>query len=194
MPTCSVTPGPPMLDEANLRRLAQMGIDVYLPRRPTLAMPARGAEVVVASAQTVAPIAKSSAGAHAVVLVADARSGGRFLADVARALAFAGVGSARICAPDWTALDSAGVVIAFGEVHARAAAALLSAQRQQQVDWIVTGEFAELAGNAQRKRALWTEVKGILRMLSARPSAEAGGADAGGFIGPGVRNAAPARA
>jgi DNA polymerase III psi subunit len=157
-----------MLDEANLRRLAEMGIDVYLPRgsaqapvEVAIAEPVESAVVVVSLANEVQAD---------VLLLADANSrpAAALLADVARALAFARVRSARMSSPDEAALGAASMLVAFGDARARAAGALLPAQRQREMAWVVSVELAELACSAQGKRALWSELRRSLRGLAAR--------------------------
>lgn len=157
-----------MLDEANLCRLAEMGIDVYLPRGSAQAPAA------VAIAESVESVGGGVSAANElrteVLLLADADSppAVALLADVARALAFARVGSAQMSSPDEAALGAASVLVAFGDARARAAGALLPAQRQREMAWVVSIEVTELARSAQGKRALWSELRRSLRGLAAR--------------------------
>ena len=156
-----------MLDEANLRRLAEMGIDVYLPRGSAQAP----VEVAIAEPVESAVVVSVANEVQADVLLladADSRPAVALLADVVRALAFARVGSARMSSPDEAALGAASMLVAFGDAHARAAGALLPAQRQREMAWVVSVELAELACSAQGKRALWSELRRSLRGLAAR--------------------------
>jgi hypothetical protein len=146
-----------MLDEADLRRLAEIGVDVYVPR---------GADAVPASAAACAATrAINRAGGVAAVLLADASEprAAALLASVMRALAFARVSCKQADVPDESALSNVQALVAFGDARARAAGALLSAQRQREIGWVVTSEPAALATDAQGKRALWSELKRIAR-------------------------------
>jgi hypothetical protein len=145
-----------MRDEADLRRLAEIGIDVYALR--TGSSPAG----VAASAAPGLP-----SGAAAAVLLADASTprATALLAAVVRALAFARVSCAHADEPGESVLAGAMALVAFGDARARAAGALMSAQRQREMAWVVTSEPAVLAADAQAKRALWSELKRIVRQL-----------------------------
>jgi hypothetical protein len=145
-----------MRDEADLRRLAEIGIDVYALR--TGSSPAG----VAASAAPGLP-----SGAAAAVLLADASTprATALLAAVVRALAFARVSCAQADEPGESVLAGAMALVAFGDARARAAGALMSAQRQREMAWVVTSEPAVLAADAQAKRALWSELKRIVRQL-----------------------------
>lgn len=163
-----------MRDEASLRRLSEMGVDVYVPRvhagvRVAVVAAARpGAEAPVqAEAAIPRAVSVASPSATAVLLIADAPAPGpnKLLGDVARALGFARVPSALAQANDATALAVASGLVMFGEAQARAAGAVLPAQRQQRIGWVVTGEAHALMGNAGAKRALWSELKRMTRAL-----------------------------
>lgn len=158
-----------MLDEASLARLAEMGIEVYLPRR-------RG-EAPRASAAPASPqdaVRAEAGGAAApipagIVLIAcaDAAKPADLLADVARALRFAHIDCARCDVPDDAMLEAARALVLFGDAQVRAVGARLSAQRQREIGWIVTGDAAVLAGDARAKRALWSELRRVMRTLGA---------------------------
>jgi hypothetical protein len=148
-----------MLDEADLRRLAEIGVDVYAPRG---AGTSRASVAASAATGHAAPVE-----AIAAVLLADvsAPRAAALLAAVTRALAFARVSCTQADAPDERALSDAQALVAFGDARARAAGALLNAQRQREIAWVVTSESAALASDAQGKRALWSELKRIVRQL-----------------------------
>jgi hypothetical protein len=162
-----------MRDEESLRRLAEMGIDVYLPRAVEAASPLAMTDASSATAATGANVAIPANGANAstrdadVLLLADgaATVAEPLLAAVARTLAFARVTSARAGAGDAQALATARALVVFGEAQSRAAGAALSAQRQSQIGWIVAAGIAQLRGDALGKRALWGEIKRIVREL-----------------------------
>lgn len=151
-----------MHDEASLRRLEEMGIDVYLPRASLVAetpsSPANaGDAATTASSRRVDVLLLAGADATAEPL----------LAAVARTLAFARVAAAPARADDAAALAQARALVAFGEAQARAAGAALDAQRQAQIGWVVAADVAQLRGDALAKRALWGELKRIVRSLRA---------------------------
>lgn len=163
-----------MRDDASLRRLAEMGVDVYVPRRVG-ADPRSSAQVPASSAPGPKATAAVEAGQATsdgvdVLLLADAHTPAakKLLADVTRALAFAQVASAPAPASDATALASAAALVMFGAAQARAAGALLSAPRQGEMGWVVSGELAALVGDARAKRALWSELRRMLRGLASR--------------------------
>jgi len=174
-----------MHDEASLRRLEEMGIDVYLPRHAGVSEAALSSMTADASAAGT-PIAnkiattnaataavasaKESAGTSAgdadVLLLADTAAHAEpLLAAVARTLAFARVTSAKAGADDAGALGRARALVVFGETQARAAGAALSAQRQAQIGWVVAADVARFRGDALAKRALWGELKRVVRLL-----------------------------
>ncbi len=155
------------MDEAALRRLAEIGIDVYRPR-----IASAGAAVEIAAGVGQALPQDPARPAHAareIVLIVDAASAhaARLVASIERALAFARVACGRIDAADEARLSTAAALVAFGDAHARAAGRLLSAQRQQAIGWVVTAEIGTLASDARAKRALWSELKRVLRAVRA---------------------------
>jgi len=154
------------MDDRDLHRLAEIGIDVYLPRGASPAPRANLVHEPVAAAP--APTAAPGGG---VLLLADASNprGAALLAGVVRALAFARVDCAQAGNADEATLATARALVAFGDVQARAAGAALSAQRQREIGWVVTAEPAVLAGDARAKRALWSELKRVVRPLRPAP-------------------------
>ncbi len=157
-----------MLDETNLRRLAEMGIDVYRPRAQA-APPAPSAGIEQAAPAGGAGSAVCIGQVEVLLLAAaDSKPAAALLADVARALRHARVGSVQTSSPDEAAFEGASVLVAFGDARARAAGAQMPAQRQQGMAWIVSAELHELARSAQGKRALWSELRRSLRGLAAR--------------------------
>ncbi|WP_395684203.1 hypothetical protein [Dokdonella sp.] len=147
-----------MRDEADLRRLAEMGIDAYAPRTgdaPTRVAASAAGSVAAPNGANVVLLADGST-PHANVL----------LAAVTRALAFARVACTQADTADERVLAGAAALVAFGDKHARAAGAAMSAQRQGEVAWVVTAEPALLATDPHGKRALWSELKRIAGQLS----------------------------
>lgn len=149
-----------MRDEADLRRLAEIGIDVYV---------LRGGDPTNGSAGFVAPGPAAVRGVATAVLLADASTppAAALLVAVRRALAFARVACVQASEPDENVLSGAMALVAFGEARARAAGATISAQRQREIAWVVTSEPAALAVDARGKRALWSELKRIARQPGA---------------------------
>ena len=140
-----------MLDEMSLARLAEMGVDVYVPR---------ARNTVVATAPTVAQTHTR------VALLARAGDAAAkaLVADVGRALRFARVESAVESKADARLGDAPGLVV-FGDALAREAGAALPVGRQKAMPWVSAGEAGALAGNAPAKRALWSELKRLARAL-----------------------------
>ncbi len=146
-----------MRNEASLRRLIEMGVDVYVPRG--------------SRQRSVGPSAPNPAavprGAKARVLVL-ARGGDAqpLLAQVLRALKFgrlegcveASVDAARIA-------DAAGLVV-FGEALAREARTL-PASRPGNLNWVAAADLASIGTDAAAKRALWGELRRLIRTLRA---------------------------
>ncbi len=168
-----------MLDEENLRRLAEMGIDVYVPRAAaeraaSVASPARSAasdEARATAQSSGTDDGMSAAQAQAtVVLLADATSASArgLIADVVRALGFASIACVCSEARDEGALATASALVMFGDRQVRAAGAVLPAQRQREIGWVAVAELATLAGDGSAKRALWSELKRMVRELAAR--------------------------
>lgn len=161
-----------MRDEASLCRLAEMGVDVYMPRRCVEAMPVV-APALASQAASATPIsaagdwAPQSGRAH---VIADAHTPGekKLLADVMRALAFARVPCAQTRGDDEVAMAAATALVLFGETLSRAAGARVPAQRQREIGWVVSADAAALIGDAAAKRALWSELKRMARGLNAR--------------------------
>lgn len=146
-----------MRDEADLRRLAEIGIDVYVLRGDSRK----------SSTGFVAPASVAVRGGATAVLLADGATprATALLAAVTRALAFARVACTQASEPDENVLSGVMALVAFGEARARAAGATISAQRQREIAWVVTSEPAALAADARGKRALWSELKRIARQL-----------------------------
>jgi hypothetical protein len=157
-----------MLDEGSLARLAEMGIDVYLPRSRGEPPRVQPGAPVPATAATPAGAGSTVATARGgIVLVAatvEPRPAG-LLVDVARALRFARLECEASQAPDEAALQQARAFVLFGEAQVRALGARLPAQRQREVGWVVAAETGALVGDATAKRALWSELRRMMRAL-----------------------------
>ncbi len=162
-----------MLDEASLIRLAEIGVDVYAPRRRAAAASVSGAATPAGSRTARAAVAADEPRAGRVLLVAEANAPAGLLADVARTLGFARIDSALVADPDAAELAAARGLVLFGDAHARRIGAALPAQRQHELAWIVTADAAALAGDARAKRALWSELKRLARTQAAAPRPEA---------------------
>ena len=153
-----------MLDEINLRRLTEMGIDAYVPRavaRPAgITSSARAAETMTASA---AP--RSDRASPRVVLLAradDARAKA-LLAQVSRAFAFARIECTTTHRADESSLAEVRGIVVFGEALAREAGSVLTTERQRTLGWVAGADAAAIAGDARAKRALWSELRRLVR-------------------------------
>jgi hypothetical protein len=153
-----------MRTEANLRRLAEIGVDAYHPRTSVGTAPSRAHAAVFAAA----PAPYAPAASRLVVLLAPAGGGAgeKLLTDVHRALAGAGLEPVRAGAVE--DVGRARALIAFGAAQARAAGAAVPADRQREMEWIVAADVADLRGNGTAKRVLWSELKRAMRKLRAR--------------------------
>jgi hypothetical protein len=156
-----------VLDDARLRRLAEMEIDVYVPR----ARGAEGGAAVAASAPDPHPEPKRAGGGGRprMVLLARCESEGAktLLAQVARALALARIDAVIPDAVDAGALEGAAGVIVFGEALAREAGAALPVGRQKALQWVAAAEPSSMRGSVAAKRALWGEIRRAIRGLNA---------------------------
>ncbi len=168
-----------MLDHDNLRRLAEMGIEVYLPRstlqrdavaRPPLSAAESGATRVEWASISEVVDGTAAQAAATVVLLADATTEGAraLVANVVRALGFARIVCVLGEARDEAELAGAHAMVMFGDRQARAAGALVPAQRQREIGWVVGAELSALAANGSAKRALWSELKRMVGELAAR--------------------------
>ena len=155
-----------MRNEASLLRLAEMGFAVYVPRVGADDAPAAAA----GPAATVHAPRAPGAGDHprvALLARADTAAARKVLDNVRRALAFAHLDGIVASAADDDRLDDAAGLVVFGEALAREAGVALPAQRQNALQWITTADAAQVAGNAQAKRTLWSELRRIARAIRA---------------------------
>jgi hypothetical protein len=155
--------------DASLRRLAEIGVDVYVLRDSAL----RHASVAPTPGEAADPARAAAVevpAAGIVVLADGAPRSTRVLADVGRAFGLARIRCTFVARASEATLAAADALVAFGESHARAAGACLPSLRQQEIGWVVVAEPASLAGNAAAKRALWSELKRVMRPLRARGS------------------------
>ncbi|HET7925528.1 MAG TPA: hypothetical protein VFL30_11555 [Rhodanobacteraceae bacterium] len=142
-----------MRDDASRARLLEMAIELYVPRGVRAAVsatPDRGEPL--ASRKRVVLIARDeSASARAL------------LAQVARALAFARVDAT---VTDAKRVGHAAGLVVFGSSLAREIGATLPAGRQQSIEWVAAAEPAEISGRTAAKRALWSELRRLVRALA----------------------------
>ena len=156
-----------MLDDVSLLRLAEMGVDVYAPRNTRRAA---AAEQVSADASAAAgselPRVPERALSRVVLLahVEDPRAKG-LLAQVVRALAFARVDGVVESAVDEARIGDAAGLVVFGEDLVRQAGAVMSADRRKNLQFIATRDGAEVAASGSAKRALWSELRRMVRAL-----------------------------
>jgi hypothetical protein len=166
-----------MRDEASLRRLAEMGVDVYLPRAamravaepPAFATDAQAHESMQqARPADAAAVLDAPTAAPAVLLLADVQSplAGKLLGDVARALRFARIACVPARTRDEAELGTAVGLVMFGEAQARAVGAVLPAERQREMGWVVGAGLSALSVDATAKRALWSELRRMTREMA----------------------------
>jgi len=155
-----------MLDDVSLLRLAEMGVDVYAPRSARRL----GAGELSAHPSGVAGSDASRVPERAsarVVLLAraeDSRAKG-LLAQVLRALALARVDGVVESAVDEARIGNAAGLVVFGDVLVRQAGAVLSAERRKNLQFIATRDSSEVAASGSAKRALWSELRRMVRGL-----------------------------
>ncbi|SFN09464.1 hypothetical protein [Dokdonella immobilis] len=154
-----------MLDEYGLRLLAEIGVDVYLPRAAARVQPASDA-----TAPAPAPAlsdATSRQGADAptdILIIGHESAPTRFLADLQRACRLAGLAVQTSHADVGAIADARGLIV-LGERLARDLGAALPAQRQNEIAWVVAGAAPTLVGEAAAKQALWGEIKRLARQF-----------------------------
>lgn len=153
-----------MHDDHGLRLLAEMGIDVYVPKAAAVVPLAAGANGTSPASPSVA----------AVLLACIAGRRAKLVDQVERALRSAGLAARRHEGSSIEAVDEVQAVVVLGGTLARALGAGLPAQRHAELDWVIAADVDALAGDATGKRALWGEVK---RLARARNGARHGRAD-----------------
>lgn len=148
-----------MLDDAALRRLAEIGIDAYVPRSARR----RGGDVTAA-----APEASDGVKPRVLVLAqARTKAAERFIADVARAFAPARIACSVAGIANESALAGASALVILGDDLVRAAGAALPGARRDAIGWVAAADSAAVVGDAAAKRALWSEIRRVLRGLRA---------------------------
>ena len=163
-----------MRDDASLRRLAEIGIDIYVLRGAAERPAAEPTQSRVAEPQAAVATSVGLPASGVVVLADDERAQrpARVLADVGRAFGLARIPCTFAAEASEATLAGATALVAFGEAHARAAGACLPSRRQDEIGWVVVGEPAMFTGNAAAKRALWSELKRIARPLLGEDRAQ----------------------
>jgi len=167
-----------MLDDYSLRVLAEIGVDVYVPRMPAGRDPAPADQGLDArpsaglgaeSMSRAAEAARTSRHPPTVLILCSDTINGRLGTDLVGALRAAGLVAAIGDASDLGMVATVRALVVLGESLARRLGAELPAQQQRAIEWVVTAEASMLVGNATAKRALWGEIKRLSRSL-ARPS------------------------
>jgi len=158
-----------MLDDARLRLLGEMGIDVYVPRSRSSAS---GTTIATAGGVVESATIGASKGAPAhVALVARVQDASEktLLAQARRALAFARIDGVIGDVSEISAVigDAPGLVV-FVKNLAREVGAALPADRAQRVHWISAADVASIVCNGAAKRALWSELRRMIRVLRQR--------------------------
>ena len=164
-----------MLDDYSLRLLAEIGIDVYVPRadvekhNSVQAAPA-AVQSPASSAGATAAVASAAAPAFAEYLILGAvESQSRLCGELLRSLRMAGLNAAAVDLGRADAIAKARGLVVLGESLARSLGADMPAQRQNEITWIVSHAPDTLARNADAKRALWGEIKRLSRSQAMRP-------------------------
>ena len=158
-----------MRDEMNFDVLAEMGIDVYVLRTA----PVDAAEPVVAATPVSSPgnttatrDARATYATRVVLFSRDDDARARaLLAQIARALAHGRIEGAIASTIDEATLGDAMGLVVFGKASTRQAGATISGERMKRLQWVAATELSEIAANAHAKRALWSELKRVMRAL-----------------------------
>lgn len=156
-----------MLDDYSLCLLAEIGIDVYVPR----AQAADPADKPIAQAPVPSErMPRMDASPPANFLIVCARDqDSRLPGDLLRGLRMAGLDAAITNAGQVGTIAAARGLLILGESLARSLGAEVPAQRQNEIAWVVSHEPAVLAQSAAAKRALWGEIKRLSRAQALRP-------------------------
>lgn len=156
-----------MLDDARLRLLGEMGIDVYVSRSTRTSVHITEISALTQTANSTLPGAREGARAR-VALVARVQEASErsLLSQAQRALAFAEFDSVIGDAAESRDFinDALGLVV-FGKSLARDVGAALPADRAKRVHWISAADVASIVGSADAKRALWSELRRMIRSL-----------------------------
>lgn len=167
-----------MLDDYSLRLLAEIGIDVYVPRAEHGGARQATGEATAADAPQPVDLSARVASAGVVAEIAIVAARGQrenLLKGLMQSFRFAGVESTLVDsgAPD-TVLAMSGVVV-LGESLARTFGSGFSAAQHAALEWIMSGEPEAIGRSAQAKRALWGEIKRVSRRVAAnRPGLRKG--------------------
>ena len=153
-----------MRDEASLRRLLEMGIDAYVPRNSS--RHAASAPSYVEQAQV--------ARARVVMLARGDGDARPLLAQIGRALRFARIDSAVETSARADRITGAAGLVVFGEALAREAGAALRANQKGKPPWVAAADPASIAASGAAKRALWSELRRLIRALRATAPTLAG--------------------
>lgn len=161
-----------MLDDYSLRLLAEIGIDVYVPRASAnLAQEGlHESQAAIVAPSRSAEATSHGAGANAqarIAIVAARVAHEKLLSGIAQALRFAGVPATIVDGDDHDAVQAMRGVVVLGESLARSFAASFSAAQHARLEWVICGEPEAIARNANAKRALWGEIKRVSRRLAA---------------------------
>lgn len=157
-----------MFDDYSLRLLAEIGVDVYVPRTAS-ARAVVGRAAATACAQVIAPAV--SANVQIIVAIVGTPSQRiKLLDQVGLALRFARVHAALTDAHDLDAIASMRGLVVLGDSLARTLGNGLPTQRQVDIEWVIASEPDMLARSAAAKRALWGEIKRLSRALAVPAS------------------------
>ena len=158
-----------MLDDYSLRLLAEIGIDVYVPRTASASghdEPTSVANSFAAGASTATAFPHGSAESAGILILCGPSDDGRLRQDLLRALRMARLDAAIADAATPAAIAGARGLVVLGEALARRIGADLPAQRQNEIVWVVARELPALSQDAGAKRALWGEFKRLSRSLA----------------------------
>ncbi len=161
-----------MLDDYSLRLLAEIGVDVYLPRASGESAERAAPSSRMAEGKPPGPAPVG--GTVEVGIVGADPSRTALIGQLGLALRGAGMRNVVTAADAVDGIAALRGVLVLGEELARTLGARLPAQRQAAIEWVITAEPSVLAASATAKRALWGEIKRLSRTLHATGDGGAG--------------------
>ena len=156
-----------MLDDYSLRLLAEIGIDVYVPRADVAHEPGATARAAIRELPrigqaTLKPHSDAVTPAQFLIVCAKDQDS-RLLGDLLRGVRMAGLDAAVAEVAQVGLIAAARGLLILGESLVRVLGADIPAQRQNEIAWIISSEPRVLARSAAAKRSLWGEINRLSR-------------------------------
>ena len=159
-----------MLDDYSVRLLAEIGIDVYVPRvevagvaNAPVVHPLGASRESPAIGQPTRELRTDAATPAPFLIVCAQDRDSRLLGDLLRGLRMARLDAAIADVGQLGIIAAAQGLLILGESLVRVLGADIPAQRQNEIAWIMSSEPGVLAQSAAAKRSLWGEIKRLSR-------------------------------